>query len=146
MYIHAIHTIQRGDKDDPKVIAAGFKGDVDLREQEVIDLLANRAIEVLPEPDEPELPLQIEPANPVQEPEIIITNEDVEDEPEVVEVDEPEFNPIPEIVDEPVSAAPIDREALEARALELKVEFRSNISDAKLAERVAAAESDGGLL
>lgn len=35
-----------------------------------------------------------------------------------------------------------EREALEARATELGIEFRSNISDAKLAERIAAKESE----
>jgi len=35
-----------------------------------------------------------------------------------------------------------DREALEARANDLGVEFRANISDETLAERVAAAEAE----
>lgn len=35
-----------------------------------------------------------------------------------------------------------DREALEARAKELKVKFRSNISDEGLAEKIAEAEAE----
>lgn len=132
MNIHAIHTIQRGDKDDPKVIVAGFKGNVDLRDQEVKDLLANNAIVLL---DDDAITSVVEA--------LVIGNEDIGDDPEPVapEDDEPEFNPVPEAILEP---AAFDREALEARAIELKVEFRSNISDAKLAERVAAAEQDDG--
>jgi hypothetical protein len=39
-------------------------------------------------------------------------------------------------------AAPTERELLEMKARELGLDFRSNISDSKLAERVAAAEGE----